>query len=104
MERIIAPSVLSADFGHLERDVKMVEQSAAAWIHVDVMDGLFVPNLSHLPTARRKRAQSSTQTRGGRSRPPQAAAAAATAAAATATAAAAAVAVRFHCPDHSAAA
>ncbi len=46
MERIIAPSVLSADFGHLERDVKMVEQSAAAWIHVDVMDGLFVPNLS----------------------------------------------------------
>ncbi|MBQ2393666.1 MAG: ribulose-phosphate 3-epimerase [Alistipes sp.] len=46
MERIMAPSVLSADFGHLERDVKMVEQSAAAWIHVDVMDGLFVPNLS----------------------------------------------------------
>lgn len=46
MKRIIAPSVLSADFGHLERDVKMVEQSAAAWIHVDVMDGLFVPNLS----------------------------------------------------------
>lgn len=46
MERIIAPSVLSADFGHLERDVKMVEQSAAAWIHVDVMDGLFVLNLS----------------------------------------------------------
>lgn len=46
MKRIIAPSVLSADFGHLERDVKMVEQSAAAWIHVDVMDGLFVPNIS----------------------------------------------------------
>lgn len=46
MERIIAPSVLSADFGHLERDVRMVDRSAAAWVHVDVMDGLFVPNIS----------------------------------------------------------
>ena len=46
MERIIAPSVLAADFGHLERDVTMVDRSEAAWIHVDVMDGHFVPNLS----------------------------------------------------------
>lgn len=46
MERIIAPSVLSADFGHLERDVRMVDHSAAAWVHVDVMDGVFVPNIS----------------------------------------------------------
>ncbi|MDO4759076.1 MAG: ribulose-phosphate 3-epimerase [Rikenellaceae bacterium] len=46
MERIIAPSVLAADFGHLERDVMMVDRSEAAWIHVDVMDGHFVPNLS----------------------------------------------------------
>ena len=46
MERMIAPSVLAADFGHLERDVQMVDRSEAAWIHVDVMDGCFVPNIS----------------------------------------------------------
>lgn len=46
MKRIIAPSVLSADFGHLERDVKMVTRSVAEWVHVDVMDGVFVPNIS----------------------------------------------------------
>ena len=46
MKRIIAPSVLAADFGHLERDVRMVDRSAAEWVHVDVMDGLFVPNIS----------------------------------------------------------
>lgn len=43
---MIAPSVLAADFGHLERDVRMVDRSEAAWVHVDVMDGVFVPNLS----------------------------------------------------------
>ena len=46
MERMIAPSVLAADFGHLERDVQMVDRSEAAWVHVDVMDGEFVPNIS----------------------------------------------------------
>lgn len=46
MQRIIAPSVLAADFGHLERDVRMVDRSEAAWVHVDVMDGVFVPNIS----------------------------------------------------------
>ena len=46
MERMIAPSVLAADFGHLERDVQMVDRSEAAWVHVDVMDGCFVPNIS----------------------------------------------------------
>ena len=44
--KIIAPSMLSADFGHLERDTKMIDGSAAEWIHIDVMDGIFVPNIS----------------------------------------------------------
>ncbi len=46
MTRIIAPSVLAADFGHLDRDVRMIDRSEAAWVHIDVMDGLFVPNIS----------------------------------------------------------
>lgn len=46
MKRIIAPSILSADFNHLGADVEMLNRSSAEWIHVDVMDGMFVPNLS----------------------------------------------------------
>lgn len=46
MERIISPSMLSADFGFLDRDTRMIDQSAAQWIHIDVMDGVFVPNIS----------------------------------------------------------
>ena len=46
MKRIIAPSVLSADFGNLNRDMEMLNRSQAEWVHVDVMDGVFVPNIS----------------------------------------------------------
>ena len=38
--------MLSADFGHLERDTRMIDRSAAEWVHIDVMDGVFVPNIS----------------------------------------------------------
>ena len=46
MKRVVAPSILSADFGNLERDIRMLEESRAEWVHVDVMDGVFVPNIS----------------------------------------------------------
>ena len=46
MQRTVAPSMLSADFGHLERDTRMIDRSAAEWVHIDVMDGVFVPNIS----------------------------------------------------------
>lgn len=46
MSHIVAPSILSADFGNLARDVEMINESEAQWIHVDIMDGVFVPNIS----------------------------------------------------------
>ena len=46
MKPLIAPSVLSADFGYLEKDIQMMNRSEADWIHLDIMDGQFVPNIS----------------------------------------------------------
>lgn len=43
---LIAPSVLAADFGNLQRDLEMINQSEADWFHIDIMDGVFVPNIS----------------------------------------------------------
>ncbi len=45
-EKIISPSLLAADFGHLADEIDMINRSAAQWLHVDVMDGVFVPNIS----------------------------------------------------------
>lgn len=44
---LIAPSVLAADFGNLQRDLEMINKSEADWFHIDIMDGVFVPNISY---------------------------------------------------------
>lgn len=46
MNRLVAPSLLSADFGNLNKDIEMVNTSQADWFHLDIMDGVFVPNIS----------------------------------------------------------
>ncbi|MEJ7780612.1 MAG: ribulose-phosphate 3-epimerase [Daejeonella sp.] len=46
MKHLIAPSVLAADFANLQHDIEMINQSEADWFHIDIMDGIFVPNIS----------------------------------------------------------
>ena len=46
MKPIISPSILSADFGYLARDLEMINRSEAEWVHIDIMDGEIVPNNS----------------------------------------------------------
>lgn len=46
MNTLVSPSLLSADFANLERDIDMINRSSADWLHLDIMDGVFVPNIS----------------------------------------------------------
>lgn len=46
MPVLISPSLLAADFLHLEKEIEMINNSQADWLHLDIMDGLFVPNIS----------------------------------------------------------
>jgi ribulose-phosphate 3-epimerase len=46
IKHLVAPSMLSSDFGNMQRDIEMINKTAADWLHVDIMDGMFVPNIS----------------------------------------------------------
>jgi ribulose-phosphate 3-epimerase len=46
MDHLISPSLLAADFSNLESEIKMINKSEADWLHLDIMDGVFVPNIS----------------------------------------------------------
>ncbi len=61
MEKIISPSLLAADFANLEKDLKMINESQADWLHLDIMDGVFVPNISFGFPVLEKVAQISTK-------------------------------------------
>ena len=47
MPRLVSPSLLAADFLHLEKEIEMINKSQADWLHLDIMDGVFVPNISY---------------------------------------------------------
>ena len=46
MAQIVSPSLLSANFGNLQSDLEMINKSECDWLHIDIMDGVFVPNIS----------------------------------------------------------
>ncbi len=46
MDHLVSPSLLAADFGNLENEIRMINRSEADWLHLDIMDGVFVPNIS----------------------------------------------------------
>ena len=60
MKPMISPSILSADFAHLAKDVEMLNRSEADWVHIDIMDGMFVPSISFgMPVVKSIRKESS---------------------------------------------